>query len=73
MQEVKLRSVLIVDDDRLLIKVLAEGLRQSGISEVTCAYNGQEAVQVYGLRPHQRVLLDMEMPVLDGYTMRHGP
>ena len=61
-------SVLIVDDDIFLHKVLERILSVGGYSIVTHAYNGAEAVEL--LRKSNPkpdiILMDYRMPVLDG-------
>ncbi|HVV82255.1 MAG TPA: response regulator [Kofleriaceae bacterium] len=61
------RAVLVVDDSpmsrRLVIKNLPPGLGD----DVTQAENGLEALAALRARPHAVVLLDLNMPVMDGY------
>ena len=60
-------SVLVVDDspeNRQLVKVV---LSDVGLS-VTEAENGQEAVDLMEAQSFDVVLMDMQMPVMDGYT-----
>ena len=62
--------VLIVDDSKLLRKMLRKAVIQSGLtdSEVVEAGNGEEALAVLEREPIQLVLLDVHMPVMDGET-----
>jgi CheY-like chemotaxis protein len=62
--------VLVVDDDRALCAVIAAALRKAGVS-VRVAHNGRECLKaVAAERPHV-VVLDVTMPVMDGYrTLR---
>lgn len=60
-------EVLVVDDspeNRQLVKVV---LSDVGI-KVTEAENGQEAVDLMATQSFDVVLMDMQMPVMDGYT-----
>jgi len=60
-------SVVIVEDDLDGAEVLAECLRMKGVNVLAKGYNGLEAVQLYKkLRPDY-VLLDMLMPLYDGF------
>ncbi len=60
-------NVVIVEDDLDGAEVLAECLRMKGINVLAKGYNGLEAVQLYKkLRPDY-VLLDMLMPLYDGF------
>ena len=60
-------KVLIVDDSLVFRKILAEALdKDPGIRIVGSAANGKEALQlIRTLRPHL-VVLDVEMPEMDG-------
>ncbi len=60
-------KVLIVDDSVVFRKILNEALsRHSGIRVVGSAVNGREALgKIRSLRPNL-VVMDVEMPVLDG-------
>jgi len=60
-------NVVIVEDDHDGADVLEEYLRIKGINVLAKGYNGLEAVQLYKkLRPDY-VLLDMLMPIYDGF------
>ncbi|MDA8163067.1 MAG: chemotaxis response regulator protein-glutamate methylesterase [Desulfobacteraceae bacterium] len=60
-------KVLVVDDSLVFRKILAEALgKDPGIRVVGSAANGKEALQlIRTLRPHL-VVLDVEMPEMDG-------
>lgn len=66
------RRLLLVDDDDALRTALAEVLRDE-LWEVTAVRNGQEALdELRSERAHPcAVLLDLMMPVLDGFEFRH--
>jgi CheY-like chemotaxis protein len=58
--------VLVVDDDhtnRLILRAML--LKES--YQVTLAENGEEAVRRYNEERHDMVLMDVMMPVMDGY------
>ncbi|QDV64087.1 hybrid sensor histidine kinase/response regulator [Crateriforma conspicua] len=60
-------NLLVVDDgeeNRDLISVILE---QAGVDFVT-AVNGQEAVDLASQQSFDAILMDMQMPVMDGYT-----
>ncbi len=60
-------STVIIEDDHDVAEVLEEYLRLKGINVLAKGYNGLEAVQLYKkLRPDY-VLLDMLMPIYDGF------
>lgn len=60
-----LRKVLLVDDDAISRRVLSAALRSSGF-EVTTAEDGATALASLGEDPPDVVVLDFEMPGLNG-------
>jgi PAS domain S-box-containing protein len=61
------RRVLLVEDNDFNRDIAAEVLTELGIS-FTIAVNGQEAVDLVTTRPFDLVLMDIQMPVMDGLT-----
>jgi len=63
--------VLLVEDNEINQQVASEILKGAGL-EVTLANNGQEAVHAVKQGKFHAVLMDIQMPVMDGYeaTMR---
>ena len=63
--------VLLVEDNEINQQVASEILKGAGL-EVTLANNGQEAVHAVKQGKFDAVLMDIQMPVMDGYeaTMR---
>ncbi|HEX9035808.1 MAG TPA: response regulator [Ktedonobacterales bacterium] len=59
-------TVLIVDDDPAIRKMLVEVLTLEGYPTETAA-NGQEALDLLSRSPARVVLLDLMMPVVDGW------
>ena len=59
--------ILIVDDGDSNRKLISLVLSRTG-AIVQCARHGKEAVEVVGKTPFDLVLMDMQMPVMDGYT-----
>lgn len=59
------REILLVDDDRLLVKTLSAVLAEAGYSVRTAA-NGAKAVEAVALRRPDLVLLDVMMPRKNG-------
>jgi two-component system OmpR family response regulator len=57
--------VLLVDDEKDFVEVLAERMRSRGL-EVTCATSGREAISAVEAKTFDAVLLDLAMPDLDG-------
>lgn len=59
-------SVLIVEDNQMNILVAQSFLKRWG-AEFNVARNGEEALKVLDLQKHHVVLMDLHMPVMDGY------
>lgn len=62
--------VLIADDNALNAEVTAALLEHAGYS-VDIASNGQEAVTMAESKEYCALILDCQMPVLDGYEAAH--
>jgi two-component system, cell cycle response regulator DivK len=58
--------ILVVDDDEMNRDMLSRRLVNRGY-EVELAVNGEEAVAAVGRRRPDLILMDLSMPVLDGY------
>lgn len=61
----KRRSVLVVDDDMSLQTLLRILLTNEGF-DVTTARDGRQALEVTGTAGFDVILLDLEMPVMNG-------
>ena len=59
-------SILVVDDDPSILRTVAEFLDMEGFPVETAA-NGVEALDAVERQAPSLVLLDMRMPVLDGW------
>jgi CheY-like chemotaxis protein len=59
--------VLLVEDNEINQQVAMEILQGVGL-DVTIANNGQEGVDAAKTNPYDVVLMDIQMPVMDGYT-----
>lgn len=59
------RGILIVDDDIMNREILRELLTKFGVS-VTCAVNGADAVRLTTLDRYDLIVMDVQMPVMDG-------
>ena len=60
--------LLVVDDNRVNRLLLAHGLEQEG-HEVAYAENGRQALEMLKSTPFDLVLLDIEMPELNGFQV----
>lgn len=59
-------KILVVDDSRTLRRILTLSLKNLGLTNVIEATNGLEAVEAIRSQPVDLLLLDLEMPELDG-------
>jgi len=60
-------KILLVDDDVDLVEVMS-GALQSKAYDVVVAYNGQEGLEKAKKEKPDLVILDILMPVADGFT-----
>lgn len=60
-------SVLLVEDDPVNMKVVATMLRKGGVS-VETASNGRQAVEILSRKNFDLVLMDVQMPEMDGVS-----
>ena len=58
-------KLLLVEDEALLSKNVSKGLRLLGYA-VDCAYDGEEALDLYALNDYDLMILDLNLPKLDG-------
>lgn len=60
--------VLVVDDEKLIVKGIKFSLQQDGM-EVDCAYDGGEAVELAKNNTYDIILLDVMLPVYNGFEV----
>ena len=60
-------EVLLVEDNPINTEVAAGMLEKMGV-HTTCAVNGREAIDLIMQQPFDLVLMDLQMPVMDGLT-----
>ena len=60
--------ILIVDDNKMNRLLLARGLEQQG-HKVAFAEQGRQALEMLRAQPFDLVLLDVQMPEMDGYEV----
>ena len=58
-------KVLVVDDEKLIVKGLKFSLEQDGM-QVECAYDGEEALECARKNSYDMILLDIMLPKMDG-------
>jgi signal transduction histidine kinase/CheY-like chemotaxis protein len=59
-------DILLVEDNPMNVLVAQTFLERSGAS-IDVAVNGQEAIEKFDRTRHKLILMDLDMPVLDGY------
>jgi DNA-binding response OmpR family regulator len=62
------KRILIVDDQETIILFLRDRLEKLGF-EVAIASNGLEGLEILRTESVKGILLDLEMPIMDGLTM----
>ena len=62
------KKVLVVDDEKLIVKGIRFSLEQDGM-EVTCAYDGEEALRLAQENKFDMILLDIRLPKMDGFEV----
>lgn len=62
------KKVLVVDDEKLIVKGIRFSLEQDGM-EVDCAYDGEEALNLAKQNNYDMVLLDVMLPKYDGFEV----
>jgi PAS domain S-box-containing protein len=60
-------SILLVEDNELNQRLATKILQKNGIRSTT-AKNGQEAIKLLSSQSFDLILMDLQMPVMDGYT-----
>lgn len=63
-----MRSVMLVDDDRVVLSLLAEGLRDLGYL-VGTAQSAEDAIRLAGEKRYDLAVLDMRMPGQSGLAL----
>lgn len=62
------KKVLVVDDEKLIVKGIRFSLEQDGM-EVDCAYDGEEALRMVREKTYDMILLDVMLPKFDGFEV----
>jgi two-component system, chemotaxis family, response regulator Rcp1 len=62
--------VFLVEDNPSDVFMIREGMRKSPIpADVVIAYDGEEALELIGTFHFDLVILDLNVPKFDGYTI----
>lgn len=65
MKDPKELKILMAEDNRINQRVAAFTFKQMGVS-IDIASNGMEALEMYRNKQYHIILMDMQMPVMDG-------
>lgn len=64
--------ILIVDDQKVNVILLEQLLTEAGYSGVTSTMNPQEVCALHRKNEYDLILLDLQMPVMDGFQVMEG-
>ena len=62
------KTILIVDDEKNIVDILSFNLKKDGY-EIKVAYDGQSALHEYSQTRPDLILLDVMLPLLDGFEV----
>ena len=62
------KKVLVVDDEKLIVKGIRFSLEQDGM-EVDCAYDGEKALECAKNKEYDMILLDVMLPKMSGFEV----
>ena len=65
-------SILIVDDQQANVHVLEQLLVSSGYSSISSTINPQDVVPLHRQHQYDLILLDLQMPGMDGFEVMEG-
>ena len=65
-------NILIVDDQESNVILLEELLSEAGYARVTSAMNSQEVCALHRKNRYDLILLDLQMPDMDGFQVMEG-
>jgi len=62
-------KILIIDDDQINVDVLEEIMLEAGYTAITTTTDPEQAIELYKTNTFDLILLDILMPVLDGFAV----
>ena len=63
------KRVLIIEDEKDMVRLLKIRLESQGNYEIVCAYDGMEGLSLAQKINPDRIILDLMLPKLDGYRV----
>jgi PleD family two-component response regulator len=70
--EIHNARILVVDDQQANVLLLERMLRGAGYSSITSTMDPREVCALHAKNRYDLVLLDLEMPAMDGFTVMEG-
>ena len=67
-EDKKNNSILVAEDDNINRQLMQDQFNEAGFHSILLAANGQEAVDMAMKHSPDLILMDIRMPVMDGYT-----
>lgn len=68
-KEILAAKILIIDDQKVSSRMLEEILAKAGYKNITCIQDAREAKMVYATLKPQAIILDLNMPYMDGFQV----
>jgi PAS domain S-box-containing protein len=65
-------SILVVDDQEANVALLEDALHQAGYTRVTSTMDSQEVCALHRKNRYDLILLDLQMPGMDGFEVMEG-
>lgn len=65
-------SILIVDDQEANVMLLEQLLTEAGYTRIASTQDPQEVCALHRKNPYDLILLDLQMPVMDGFAVMEG-
>ena len=65
-------NILIVDDQAVNVQLLAQLLGEAGYTKVSSTTNPQQVCAMHRQNHYDLILLDLKMPVMDGFQVMEG-
>ncbi len=70
--EILQASILIVDDQESNVQLLEQLLAEAGYTTVTSTLQPEDVCQLHRRNQYDLILLDLQMPVMDGFQVMEG-
>ena len=71
-KEILNARILIVDDQEANVQLMEQVLQSAGYTGDTSTMRPEEVCTLHQKNPYDLILLDLQMPVMDGFQVREG-